>query len=162
MKTLVNKIFPHGLLCGPHEAEKHVPMFRNLHYKLSEFGAFFFGLFFNWELFGGATKKKRNCFRLILVTSGFRKTETNIFGRLALAPNSKDPQRVCNTDATCGRLFFKLHQKSAKWQLVWQSEDAMEKSLIIQLLLQCLKQKVFRKNFKRRKRKSYFRFRVTK
>ena len=161
MKTLVNKIFPHSLLCGPHEAEKHVPMFRNLHYKLSEFGAFFFGLFLS-TFWRGHKGKKENVFLWLwshLVCGKLKQIflESSIIWRLI-----QKILRVFNTDATCGRLFFKFHPKSAKWQLVWQSEDAMEKSLIIQLLLQFLKQKVFRKNFKRRKRKSYFRFRVTK
>ena len=85
---------------------------------------------------------------MTLVTFGLRKTETNIFGRLA--PNSKDPQRVCNTDATCGRLFFKLHQKSAKWQLVWQSEDAMENVTNYTTSIAMYKTKSFQKEFQKK------------
>ena len=64
--------------------------------------------------------------------------------------------RVCNTDATCVRLFFKFYPKSAKWQLVWQSEDAMENVTNYTTSIAMFKAKSFQKVFQQEKKKVQF------
>ena len=149
MKTLVNKIFPHSLLCGPHEAEKHVPMFRNLHYKLSEFGAFFFGLFLS-TFWRGHKGKKENVFLWLWSHLVCGKPKQIFLEGFIVWRLIRKILRVCNTNATCGRLFFKLHPKSAKWQLVWQSEDAMENVTNYTTSIAMYKTKSFQKEFQKK------------